>query len=415
MLNSCKFSIDLCRIVLEDANVAVGADPRVCPIRAGAGARPYVFFRVLKCVYSEDKMTIFNDVLFSEEEARHGFLGVITLNKPQAYNALSHDMILHITQQLEHWSKNKRLLAVMIHSAFEKAFCAGGDIRSLYDAGKRGDSEALRAFFCDEYRMIHRINIYPKPWISFINGITMGGGVGISIHGRHRVATETLRFAMPECAIGFFPDVGGSYFLSRCPGELGTYLGLTGASINAADALYCGLIDHCITAENYTAVKMQLLDTDFSNAVDVNKVIADILKQHAIKTEESALAEKRELIDKHFQGNSVEAILRSLQQEPSPWCQELAVILQQKSPFSLKVTLAQLRRGKALSLDACLQMEYNIAQHFSVSKDFYEGVRAQIIDKDKTPHWQPAPLDAVRDDAVAVYFDSVATNELELS
>ena len=357
-------------------------------------------------------MAIFNDVLFSEEEARHGFLGVITLNKPQAYNALSHDMILHITQQLNQWSKNKHLLTVIVRSDFEKAFCAGGDIRFLYDAGKKGDIDALRAFFYDEYKMIYQISTYPKPWISFVNGITMGGGVGLSLHGRHRVATETLRFAMPECAIGFFPDVGGSYFLSRCPGELGTYLGLSGASINVADALYCGLIDQCIAAKNYAAMKAQLLDTDFSKVTEFNAMIAAILKQHATKPEASALAEKRELIDKHFQGDSVIRIIYNLHQDASPWCQELALNLQQKSPLSLKVTLEQLRRGKSLTLDACLKMEYNIAQHFVADTDFYECVRAQIVDKDKTPHWQPATLAAVSDEVVAAYFE--AKNPLKL-
>ncbi|MCD6046038.1 MAG: caiD [Gammaproteobacteria bacterium] len=242
----------------------------------------------------------------------------------------------------------------------------------------------------------------------------MGGGVGISIHGRHRVATETLRFAMPECAIGFFPDVGGSYFLSRAPGKLGTYLGLSGVSIQAADALYCGFIDHCIAATSYTAMKTQLLNTDFSKATDANKIIANILKQYAVKIEESALAAHREQIDQHFQGDSVVEIIRSLQQDAPPWCQELALSLQQKSPLSLKVTLEQLRRGKTLSLDACLKMEYNIAQHFAVDKDFYEGVRAQIIDKDKTPHWQPATLAEVSDKAVAAYFDVIPTTDLNL-
>ncbi len=350
-------------------------------------------------------MTLFNDVLFSEEEARQGFLGVMTLNKPQAYNALSHDMILHITEQLDQWSRNKHLLTVIVRSDFEKAFCSGGDIRFLYDAGKKGDIAALRSFFCDEYKLIHRINTYPKPWVSFINGITMGGGVGLSIHGHHRVATETLRFAMPECAIGFFPDVGGSYFLSRCPGELGTYLGLSGASINAADALYCGLIDHCVVGGNYAAMKAQLLDTDFGKATDIHKAITAILKQHAIQPENSALAEKRELIDKYFQGDSIIRIICNLEQDASPWCQELAFNLQQKSPLSLKVALEQLRRGKNLTLDACLKMEYTIAQHFATAKDFYEGVRAQIVDKDKTPHWQPATLAAVSDETVAAYFE----------
>lgn len=352
-------------------------------------------------------MTNFNEVLFSQEEAQNGFLGIITLNKPQAYNALSRDMIRHITQQIDSWAENKGLLAVLLHSNFEKAFCAGGDIRSLYDAGKNGDMLAMQAFFRDEYQMILRIHTYPKPWISFINGITMGGGAGISLHSRHRVATETLRFAMPECNIGFFPDVGGSYFLSRCPGELGTYLGLSGANISAADALYCGLVDHCIAAENYEATKKKLLSADLRETRNANKMIADILKQQSISSENSFLAEKRELIDKHFQGDSIIRIIRNLEQDASSWCQELAFHLQQKSPLSLKVTLEQLRRGKTLNLDKCLKMEYTLAQHFAAGKDFYEGVRAQIIDKDKTPRWQPSTLAAVSDEMVSAYFNPI--------
>ncbi len=360
-------------------------------------------------------MTVFTEVLFSEEQAQHGFLGIISLNKPQAYNALSHDMICHITQQLNRWSMNKHLFAIILQSSFEKAFCAGGDIRALYDAGKKGDLQALRAFFADEYRLIQRINTYPKPWISFIHGITMGGGAGISLHGRHRVATKTLRFAMPECSIGFFPDVGGSYFLSRCPGELGTYLGLSGVSIGAADALYCGLIDHCIAADNHAAIKTRLLDINWSKASDANSLIDDILRQYALEREPSALAAKRDVIDPSFQSDCVEAIFQRIQLDPAPWCQELALSLQQKSPLSLKVSLEQLRRGKTLALDACLQMEYRLAQHFVADKDFYEGVRAQIIDKDKTPEWKPTTLAAVSNEAVQAYFEAGPAGDLNLS
>lgn len=351
------------------------------------------------------------EVLFTEEKGMDGFWGVISLNRPEAYNALSHDMILNISAQLDTWSKNDRFLGVIIHSTFEKAFCAGGDIRTLYDQGKKGDVAALKAFFADEYRLNYKIHHYSKPWISWINGITMGGGVGISIHGRHRVVTETLKFAMPECSIGFFPDVGGSYFLSRLPGELGTYLGLSGVTIGAADALYGGLADHCIAADKYSALKAQLLNSHFNKAEDPNKMITAILSQQAILPGPSHLEEYRQTIDRCFQGNCVETIVQKLQQDTASWCQDLAKTLLQKSPLSLKVTLEQLRRGRTLDLNACLQMEYGLAQHFAMDKDFYEGVRAQIIDKDKKPQWQPATLNAVSNAKVAAYFDAEVNNE----
>lgn len=353
-------------------------------------------------------------VSFAEEEGIEGFWGMINLNRPEAYNALSHEMILDISTQLDSWSKNKRLLGVVIHSTFEKAFCAGGDIRTLYDKGKKGDRAALSAFFADEYRLNYKIHCYPKPWISWINGITMGGGVGISIHGHHRVATETLRFAMPECSIGFFPDVGGSYFLSHIPGELGTYLGLSGATIGAADALYSGLIDHCIVAQDYAAVTAQLFNTNFKKVADPNELIDTILNQYAMPFAPPPLAEYREIIDHCFQGDCAESIVQRLQQNDLPWCQALAHSLLQKSPLSLKVTLAQLRRGRQLDLSACLQMEYGLAQHFASGSDFYEGVRAQIIDKDKTPRWQPATLNTVSSHQVATYFDTKTTDTLNL-
>lgn len=358
-------------------------------------------------------MTTFEEILLSEEEGPYGFLGIITLNRPAAYNALSHDMIRCIYTQLQQWSQNKRLLAVAIRSTFDKAFCAGGDIRTLYDCGQKGDFDALRAFFFDEYHLNYRIHTFPKPWISFINGITMGGGVGISIHARHRVATETLRFAMPECAIGFFPDVGGSYFLSRCPGELGTYLGLSGETIHAADALYCQLIDHCIPTTHHPDVMAQLLQTDLRDENTANSKITAILKQYEIALESPPLANKREGIDRYFKHATVEDIITHLKGDPNPWCQDLAAMLQQKSPLSLKVTRQQLQRGKTLNLASCLQMEYRLAQHFIADKDFYEGVRAQIIVKDKSPRWQPATLEAVDDKMVNDYF-SMTGKELGL-
>ena len=358
-------------------------------------------------------MSDFKEVLFDEIPGQQGFLGSITLNRPEAYNALSHEMLLQIDAQLQQWSENKRLLAVVIHSQFEKAFCAGGDIRALYESGREGDTDPLRHFFFDEYRLIQRIHTYPKPWVSLLNGITMGGGVGISIHGHHRVMSESVRFAMPESTIGFFPDVGGSYFLSRCPGHLGLYLGLSGETIRAADSLYCGLTDHHIPGARYADVIAELSMIKLHDVrQDASLTITALLKRYEVPCEEALLQDKREIIDQTFNAETVEDIITRLQQQTTAWCQELADNLQKKSPLSLKVILQQLKKGAQLNLEECLKMEYGLAQHFIADKDFYEGVRAQIIDKDRMPRWQPESLKEVSEEKVNSYFDMKAVEEL---
>lgn len=330
-----------------------------------------------------------------------GHIGLITLNRPEALNALSHAMIIALYKQLTAWREDEAVKAILIQGAGEKAFCAGGDIRKIYEAKHEADYP-MKEFFWDEYRLNHCIYHYPKPYIALLDGITMGGGVGVSLHGSHRIATERFMFAMPETGIGFFPDIGGSYLLSRCPGQTGTYLGLTGARVKAADAFYLGLVNHCIPSNQ----KPELLDALFSAKLgDAHHTsISAIIEKHAVAIEPAPLAEQRHLIDECFSFNSPEEIISVLQNKSPDWCAQTVKTLLSKSPTSLKVTLQQLRQGVQMDFDQCMQMEYRLALRFLANHDFYEGVRAIIIDKDQKPQWQPATLAEVKQNEVDSYF-----------
>jgi enoyl-CoA hydratase len=338
------------------------------------------------------------DIAFTEIDR----LGAVTLNRPQALNSLSHTMALALYKQLGIWNENNFIKAVFIQAEGEKAFCAGGDIRQIY-AARNDPNLAIKQFFWDEYRLNQRIAHYPKPYIALLDGITMGGGVGISIHGSHRVATEYFSFAMPETGIGFYPDVGGSYLLSRCPGQTGIYLGLTGARIKAADALYLGLVDHFIKREHGAELIDALASKPFIG--DANIGIAAIIKNYSVAdTAQPPLALHRALIDRCFAFDTVEEIIHALQTTADEWCAATAKILRSKSPTSLKVTLQELRQAARLSFDDCMKMEYRLTLRFLLGQDFYEGIRAAIIDKDHTPQWQPSALDAVTQSDVDNYF-----------
>lgn len=352
-------------------------------------------------------MTDTSDILFTELD----HLGIIMLNRPQALNALTHEMAIALYEQLEQWEAEQEIKAVTIQGKGEKAFCAGGDIRKIYDA--RHDKHlAIKQFFWDEYRLNHRIHHYPKPYIALLDGITMGGGVGVSIHGSHRIATELFSFAMPETGIGFFPDIGGSYFLSRCPGQTGIYLGLTGTRIKAADALYLGLIDYFVLEEK----KAELLDALASTRLlgYPHTAITEIIKSFSTPAETAPLINYRELIDQCFVFNTIEEIFTALRAQDNEWCTNTLKILQSKSPTSLKVTLQQLRNAATLDFDQCMQMEYRMVLRFLAGHDFYEGVRAVIVDKDQKPQWQPAELSAVTQNDVDKYFAPL-TDTPELS
>jgi enoyl-CoA hydratase len=334
---------------------------------------------------------------------RRGPLAIVTLDRPEALNALTLDMAEHLDRQLVEWASDPAVTAVLIRSACGRAFCAGGDIRALYDAGRRDDPYASD-FYRSEYRLNHRIKTFGKPYVALLDGITMGGGVGLSIHGSHRVVTGRCQFAMPETGIGFFPDVGGSWFLPRCPGALGAYLALTGARLGAADMLYCGLATHCV--EDVAALP-GLLESQNVDAV---------LERHASDPGAAPLAQHRRAIDRCFSAMTVEDVLARLDTDGTPWAQETALLLRKKSPMSLKVTIRQLQLGAKLdSFAAAMRMEFRLARHFMAAADFYEGIRAAVIDKDQAPRWQPASLDEVSDEAVARYFEALAEPDLELT
>ncbi|MFF0149204.1 enoyl-CoA hydratase [Amycolatopsis sulphurea] len=331
----------------------------------------------------------------------HSGLGRITLNRPRALNALNHEMVRAIIAQLQSWRDDAGVRAVLVEGAGERGLCAGGDIRSIYEDAKAGGTDSLE-FWADEYRMNALIGRYPKPYLAIMDGIVMGGGVGVSAHGSHRVVTDRTRLAMPEAGIGFVPDVGGTYLLSRAPGELGTHVALTAGSVSGADAIHCGLADHYVPAARLP----DLFDALATRTPD------EALELVAEPPPPSVLAEAREWIDHCYAAETVEEILVRLQ-DGGEAAVAAAKEIEGKSPTSLKVTLRALREAARLpDLPSVLKQEYRISHHAFRSADFAEGVRAQIIDKDRSPRWSPATLAEVGDDLVAAYFEDLGNDEL---
>jgi enoyl-CoA hydratase len=329
------------------------------------------------------------DILFE----RRGRLGLITMNRPKALNALTHEMSLALDRALKDWAADPKVATVAIAGEGERAFCAGGDIRALHQSGPKG--QLTREFYWNEYRMNRRIFRFPKPYVSLMDGITMGGGVGVGVPARYRVVTEKTLLAMPETGIGLFPDVGASYYLSHMPGQIGIYLGLTGARVQAADILYAGLGTHFMPSAKLP---------DFLTALE--GTAPDELLGALAETcsEPSTLAQHRAVIDRCFAANTVEDIVRALEKEGGAWADQVRASLQQKSPMSLKVTLRELREASRLTFEQCMVMEYRLVQRFMADPDFFEGVRALIIDKDNNPNWRPATLRDVTTAMVDAYF-----------
>lgn len=348
-------------------------------------------------------MTATQDVLFSVKKGKEQSIGIMTLNRPDVLNSLNNDMVHAMTAQLHHWARDDDIKAVVICAAPGRAFCAGGDLRLTYERAKARDA-MMNSFFQDEYQLNKLIHHYKKPYIAFLNGITMGGGVGVSLHGSHRIGTEKLLFAMPETGIGFFPDVGGTYFLPRLPNEIGTYLGLTGARINVDDALSVGLITHKIDENAWESILQALVDESlyFDNA---KESVTEILNRFSAPVQPSMLMQFADDINRCFSHNSLEAILMAVKFSSSDFLDNAASMLKTKSPTSLKVTLRALREGLTLSFDECMRQEFRLCTHFLKSHDFVEGIRAVIIDKDLKPRWQPPELSTVTDEAVLSYFE----------
>ena len=342
------------------------------------------------------------DVLLEER----GRAGLITLNRPKALNALTLDMVHAIRAKLDTWRNNGAVELVVIRGAGERAFCAGGDIRALHDSGKAGTPYVID-FYAHEYRLNRVIKRYPKSYIALINGIVMGGGVGVSVHGQYRVAGEGCVFAMPETGIGLFPDVGGTYFLPCCPGEVGMYLGLTGARLDVTDAKYASVATHIVPAAQHEALITALAEGSHT--------VERTLTQFAITPDDkSRIAGLQQPIDRHFAHASVEAIVASLETDTSLFAAETLKSLRTKSPTSLKVTYRQIREGKELGFEDCMKLEFRLTNRFMRGHDFYEGVRAAILEKDNAPKWQPSSLEAVAKADVDAYFASLPNGDLAL-
>lgn len=343
-----------------------------------------------------------NDIEFRER----GGLGVVVLNRPKALNALSIEMIGALDEKLVAWAGDERIGAVLIRKAEGRAFAAGGDIQRLWQAGKDGDPYT-RDFFWDEYIVNWRIHHYPKPYIALIDGITMGGGVGVSVLGSHRVATENTLFAMPETGIGFFPDVGATWLLPRLPGHLGRYLALTGARLGGAECLHAGIAT-CYTASGTLGELENALagaDLGAADAAGRRSKVDHILARFCSEPGVASIADFQPAIDRLFAGGSAREVVAALEADGSVWARETLDTIRTKSPTSLAVAFEQLRRGADLTLDEALTLEYRMSQAFMAGHDFFEGVRALIVDKDKRPEWRPATLDEVSEADVARHFE----------
>lgn len=355
-----------------------------------------------------------SDVLFKVE----GQVGIIVLNRPQALNALTLPMVRAMNVQLALWEKDTAVQAVVIRGEGARAFCAGGDVKAVAlstRAADPRDAALSRDFFYEEYTLNHRIHTYPKPYIALIDGIVMGGGVGVSVHGAFRIVSENVMLAMPETMIGFFPDVGGGYFLPRCPGQTGVYLGLTGQRIGAADAVYIGFATHAVPLAAHADLLAALTAADLTDATHPRDAIEEIIARfsHQAK-DDSILAPLREKIDACFGYDQMEDIMAALGDDGSAWAGETLEKLYAVSPTSLKVTLEQLRRGAGLHFAGVMTMEYRMSQAFMQSHDTYEGIRAALIDKDRQPQWRPARLADVDAALVESYFTARPGDELQL-
>ena len=335
--------------------------------------------------------------------------GIVTLNRPKALNALTHGMVIALRAALDGWADDPSVTRVVLRGAGERAFCAGGDIRMLYEAGRAGDWHRSLAFWRDEYLLNIVIKRYRKPYISLIDGIVMGGGVGISLHGSHRVAGDRYRFAMPEVGIGFFPDVGATWALPRLPGKAGAYLALTGAIVGADDGAAFGLATHRVPSASLPGIERDLVS---------GAPVDELLAQASMTPPATPLSAARGKIDACFAADSVKAVLQDLDRAAAGgdvFAREAAATIRTKSPSSLAIAFEQLRRGGDLSFDEAMTTEFRIVSRIAEGHDFYEGVRATIIDKDNRPRWNPATLDGLDPGFVARHFAPLGAGELPSS
>lgn len=329
-----------------------------------------------------------------------GRAGVIVLDRPKALNALTRPMVVAIRAQLLDWATDPAVGHVVVTSTSEKAFCAGGDVRRIHDLGRAGET-GLAAFFADEYRMNQTIHRFPKPYTSLIDGICMGGGVGLSVHAPYRVGTKRMLFAMPEVTIGFFPDVGGSHFLSRLPGGLGAYFSMTGRRAGIADCAAAGIVTHVADEARIGELMAALTEVDDP---------APVLERFRIDPGEAPLAPLRPTIDRLFVGDDAAAIVAALESESGPdadWAKATAAEIRTKSPTSVAVALHQVRIGGSLDFEACMRIEYRIVSHILGGSDFYEGVHSVLVDRTAKPVWRPARIEDLDRAAIDAHFTTV--------
>lgn len=325
---------------------------------------------------------------------RDGRVGRILLNRPQALNAINLPMIRACTRALQEWRDDPHVHAVVIEGAGERAFCAGGDVRALRQFELDGEHHKAEAFFSEEYELNLMIATYPKPYVALIDGICMGGGIGVSVHAPYRVATEHAAFAMPETAIGFFPDIGATFFLPRLPGRIGTYLGLTGTRVQGADAVHAGLATHFVRRADLPALAAALV-ADGPGA----------LGSHTASVPEFSLVAQREAIDHCFGADSLINIVRRLEAIGDGWATKTLGMLRTVSPTALCWTLEALRRGAGMTLPQCQAAELALTRMTMRHPDFAEGVRAMVVDKDRTPQWRPGRIEDVDPAVVASMFN----------
>ena len=337
-----------------------------------------------------------------------GAAGMVTLDRPRALNALNLGMVRELAVALTRWEDDPDIARVVVSSTSEKAFCAGGDIRALHDLGKAGRQDEMLAFWGEEYVVNAHIHRYRKPYVSLIDGIVMGGGVGISLHGSHRIAGERYLFAMPEVGIGFFPDVGATHALPRLPGAAGVYLALTGDRIGAADAVALGLATHFVPS-----ARMADLAEALAGAGDTDAIVAAFAQEVG----QGRLHEARETIRTCFGAVSLPLVLERLEQAAAggdAFAAKALATIRTKSPTSVAIAFEQMRRGAGLDFDEAMRTEFRIVSRIARGHDFYEGVRAVVVDKDNAPRWSPAALDAVTPAMVAAYFEPLGPDELVL-
>ena len=336
-------------------------------------------------------------------------VGYLTLNRPAGLNAVTLPMVRSLHRQLQDWADDQDVVAVVLRAAGEKAFCAGGDIRSLYESYKNGE-DLHRVFFEEEYALDQYIHAYRKPLLALMNGFVLGGGMGLVQGASLRVISERTRMGMPEVGIGYFPDVGGSYFLPRLPGNLGIYMGVTGNHVGSADALYAGLADYSVPYERFAELEQRLDQQDWRSPAQetLTNLVSSMGSSELPDASFKALFPA---IEKHFAHDSIAGIRQSLAEENRPeyrdWAAETLKVIDSRSPLSLSVTLEMLRRGRTLSLAECFRMELHLDRQWFDRGDIIEGVRALIVDKDKSPRWNPPTLTEVTPQRVADFFAGV--------